>query len=127
MRAVLGRTAAVVLALCAGSGAEDKKADPIDATKLVGKWKIKEMKGDNALTHEFTKDGKLVVTSKLPTGEVDTFEGVYEVKGNKLVVMMTLDGKEVKKTLTISKLTEGELVSSDDKGMELTLVRVKGK
>ena len=54
-------------------------------------------------------------------------EGTYKVDGNKVAVTMSLDGKEKKETHTISKLTDDEMVSKDEKGKEEVMKRVKAK
>ncbi len=40
---------------------------------------------------------------------------------------MSLDGKEKKETHTVSKLTDDEMVSKDEKGKEEVMKRVKAK
>jgi uncharacterized protein (TIGR03066 family) len=44
-----------------------------------------------------------------------------------LMTVMTENGKEKKETLTLTKLTDTELVGTDEKGKEDTLVRIKDK
>jgi uncharacterized protein (TIGR03066 family) len=121
MRAILSCALAVVV--CCTASADDK----IDAKKIVGKWEPKEAKKDETLSmvFEFTKDGKVTVTIK--TEKELKREGTYKVDGNKLTVTMTVNGKEQVRTRTITKLTDMELVSSDEKGKEATLVRIKDK
>jgi uncharacterized protein (TIGR03066 family) len=112
--------------LCGGLAADDKKADAIDAKKLVGKWERKDLKEPGSFVIEFTKDGKLAFTAKQNGTDVKG-EGTYKVDGNKLHLTMKLGGEERKMTRTVTKLTDAELVSTDEKGKEGTLVRVKGK
>lgn len=121
MRALLG--CVFGLLLCSGLVADDKKDEKIDAKKLVGKWTQKEKKG---FIVEFTKDGKATFTSTQEGKEVKG-EGTYQVDGNKLMLELKFGDMERKMTRTISKLTDTELVSEDDKGKEDTLVRVKDK
>ena len=121
MRTLLGCVA--TLALCFGVSAEDKKDEKIDAKKLVGKWEPKEK--EKAFVIEFTKDGKLVITSTLD--EKSKAEGSYKVDGKKILATLKLGGKEVTHTLTVSKLTDTELVSIDEDGKEGPLVRIKDK
>ena len=72
----------VVLLSCLAS-AEDKKEESIDGKKLVGKWRPKEeKKGGDPNVIEFTKDGKLVVTST--TDDKFKTEGNYKVDGKKI-------------------------------------------
>jgi uncharacterized protein (TIGR03066 family) len=121
MRTLLGCTLGLVI--CFGVSAKDEK---IDAKKLVGKWEPKEQVKDKAFTIEFTKDGKVTITAA--SGGKDTkVEGTYKVDGNKVTTTMKFGDKERTETHTVSKLTDTELVSKDEKGKEETLVRIKDK
>jgi uncharacterized protein (TIGR03066 family) len=126
MRAMLG---CAVAALCLGAGlsADDKKADPIDAKKLIGKWESKEFKEKGiSKVAEFAKDGKAVFVDTV-NGNETRVEGTYKVDGDKLVVTVKVKDKERKHTTVISKLTGDELVGTDEKGFEGTWVRVNQK
>lgn len=117
MRTLLG--CALVVVLGAGAAA-DNKTETIDAQKLVGKWKG-ATKHKEAL--EFTKDGKLKLTSAMG----DLAEGTYKVEGNKVKFVATIDGEKVDDVITVSKLTDTELViliSGSAKKVE-TFTRVK--
>jgi uncharacterized protein (TIGR03066 family) len=124
MRTILG--CVVVLALTAGLSAEDKKVDAIDAKKLVGKWEPKEKKEDIKMTIEFTKDGKMMVTIT-EKGKDTKLDGTYKVEGNKLMTTVKVGDMERTRTRTVSKLTDTELVSTDEKGKEDALIRLKDK
>jgi uncharacterized protein (TIGR03066 family) len=124
MRAMLG--CVVALALCCGLLAEDKKADPIDAKKLVGKWGPKEKKEGQTFVVEYAKDGKVTFTHTAD-GKESKSEGTYKVDGNKLAMTYKVGEKESVRTLTVSKLTDAELVIADEKGQEQTLVLLKDK
>jgi uncharacterized protein (TIGR03066 family) len=114
MRRLFG--CATVLALsCAAIAGQAK----IDTKMLVGKWepvpdKDKKEKPP-AMVIEFTADGKLSMT----VGEVGKefrAEGTYKLEGdNKLAVSLKVADKEIKETLTVKKLTAGELVTEDSK------------
>jgi len=123
MRAILGCGLAVVLVLAATAGAEDK-AEKIDGKLLVGKWEPTEAPKGAKVLIEFTKDGKV---SYAVSGEGKEFklDGTYKVEGNKVLVTMKVGDKETTKTRTVSKLTETEMVSKDDKGKEDTLKKIK--
>jgi uncharacterized protein (TIGR03066 family) len=54
-------------------------------------------------------------------------EGAYKLEGNKLTATAKLGDRERTIARTITKLTDTELVSTDEKGKEKTLVRIKGK
>lgn len=116
---------AVVLAVTAAAPA-DEKTDKIDVKKLVGKWepKLPDAPKGPKMVIEFTKDGKASFSVDFG-GKEQKFDGTYKAEGNKLTVTMKINEKEDVKTRTISKLTDTELVSKDEKGKEDTLTRVK--
>lgn len=118
MRLILG--CAAMMLVVAAAPAEDK-TEKIDAKKLVGKW---EPAGDGKgkVVIEFAKDGKLHVTEKDMK-----HDGTYTVDGNKITVAMTFVGMEQKHTVTVTKLTDAELTTKDEKGKEETLTRIKDK
>jgi uncharacterized protein (TIGR03066 family) len=122
MRLFLSCTlAALVLSL--SLSADDKKDEKIDAKKLIGKWSPKDKK---ELSIEFLKDGKLMVTFSGDGKELKA-DGTYKLDGAKLTTTLKFGDKEDSHTRTITKLTDTELVSTDEKGKEDTLVRVKDK
>ena len=99
MRTIMGCAIVVVLVAVASA---DEKVEKIDAKLLIGKWKG-AMEGQGSM--EFTKDGKYKMTNV--KGEV-TDEGTYKVEENKVTI-----GDVVRHDLTVSKLTETELVVTD--------------
>jgi uncharacterized protein (TIGR03066 family) len=118
-----------IAALCLGAGlsADDKKADPIDAKKIVGKWENKEFKAVCvSKVAVFAKDGKAVFVDTV-NGRETTVEGTYKVEGGKLIVTVKIKDKEQKFTTLLSKLTGDEMVGTDEKGYEGTWLRVKEK
>jgi uncharacterized protein (TIGR03066 family) len=123
MRALLG--CAAILALCLGVFADEKK-DVIDAKTLIGKWSLKGLDKGESVVLEFAKDGKAVLIAE-QGGKEERAEGSYTLDGNKLTLTMRIEGKDEKQTLTISKLTNAELIGANEKGKEKTLVRIKDK
>jgi uncharacterized protein (TIGR03066 family) len=123
MRAVL--CAIVVLGFAGLTTAGDDKK--IDAKKLIGKWEpAKAKEGAPKMVIEFAEGGKLTLT--VAAGDKsEKIEGTYKVEGNKVSVAMAFGGKEEKETFTVSKLTDDEMVSTDSKGKEDTLKKVKAK
>ncbi len=119
MRVLFATVAALVMVGFAG--AADEK---IDAKKLIGKWTPKEAKKGEEFVMEFAEKGKLAVTFTANGKEIK-IDGTYKVEGNKIEVAMSFNGKDVKETHTVTKLTDDELVSKDEKGKEETLKRVK--
>jgi uncharacterized protein (TIGR03066 family) len=85
--------------------------------KIVGTWEVTKSKDvPPGATLEFTKDGKLKMKATVE-GERVTMEAAYTVDGDKItVVTKAPDGKEVRATATITKLTDTELVTKDEKG-----------
>jgi uncharacterized protein (TIGR03066 family) len=116
MRTLLAAVGLLVM-FSAAIAADDK----IDPAKLVGKWEPKQAQKDFKLVMEFTKDGKLTVTT-------DDFkvDGTYKLDGNRLQIVLKAGENEVKDTVTIHKLTDDELVGeSQTKKEKETFKRVK--
>jgi uncharacterized protein (TIGR03066 family) len=122
MRALVCCPLALVIGF--GVSADDKKDEKIDAAKLIGRWEAKGPKG--ALVIEFTKDGK-TRSAFTSFGQPGKVEGTYTVDGNKLITVAKHEEREVKETLTITKLTDSELVGTTGRGQEKAFVRVKDK
>ncbi len=118
--------AAFLLGLTAGfctqtaNGDDPKKAD-ISKDKLIGVWEsVKEpvQKDDlpKGSTVEFAKDGKLHVEIKAK--DIIKIDGTYVLEGDMLKIVLTAEGKEPhKETLKVTKLTDTELVTKDEKNM----------
>jgi uncharacterized protein (TIGR03066 family) len=108
---------AVVLALAGPSLAAEKKEDAkTNKDKLVGVWEV--TKSENAppgATVEFTKDGKMIVTIKDGDKTVKV-EGTYTIEKDAITSNLKIEDKEMKETVTITKLTDKELVVKDAKG-----------
>jgi uncharacterized protein (TIGR03066 family) len=91
--------------------------------KIIGTWEVVEPDGSRATTIvEFTKDGKMITkdADKTKTG---TEEATYVVEGDKLKATMKENGKELTQTATINKLTDKELVTTQEDGTVVTLQR----
>ena len=125
MRALIA-TSVVLAVACATLAADDKKAEKIDAAKLVGKWEPKEPKKGEEFVMEFMKDGKLSVTGTLD-GKMQTLGGTYKLDGDKLSFEVKLPGETIKETITLTKLTDDELEGKDKEGKVEVLKRVKPK
>ncbi len=122
MRALIG--AIVVLGFAGFATADDKKDEKIDAKKLIGKWAPVDDKAP--VTIEFTDKGKMTLSIDLG-GKAEKIEGTYKLDGDKLEMVMSFGGKEMKETVTISKLTDDEMVGKDSKGKEEKFKRIKAK
>jgi uncharacterized protein (TIGR03066 family) len=128
-------TAFLVLCLAACSGKkEDKKDDgkteAINEDNLLGTWELtKSGKGPPPpVTLEFTRDGKLIMTSKhtIPAKEkreekeirVPT-KGTYKVEGNtvKTELKFELAEKAFTQTLKIKELSNTRLVMENEEGV----------
>lgn len=146
MRAVLGCAAVLGLA-CGATLAGQAK---IDAKLLAGRWepvpeaepkpdpkdkKDKKEPKDKpppgpAMVIEFTpekdKPGEgLVTITVTDAGKDHRAEGTFSLEGDKLSLKLKLGERDVKETLTISKLTADELVTVDSKSKSETLRRKK--
>jgi uncharacterized protein (TIGR03066 family) len=123
MRAILSGSLTAVLVLCVGVAADDKKAEPFDAEKLLGRWEADApLKALVGLELEFKKDGKatLWIGTEGPKKKED---GTYEVKGNKVELKFGTQKGEAK----IVKLTKDTLELDDSKAGEMKFTRVKDK
>ncbi|HYH67603.1 MAG TPA: TIGR03066 family protein [Urbifossiella sp.] len=119
MRAVLvGVVSAVLLAMVGGS-ADGRQPEKIDAKLLVGKWEQKSPDGKFTSLFEFSKDGKLenVVSSGGKQGYKLT--GKFKLEGDKLGLTFAEDGKEIKMTWTVLRLTQTELRTRDGKAEDV--------
>jgi uncharacterized protein (TIGR03066 family) len=117
--------AAVTVVCLIGTAA---RADEKDYPKLiVGKWeltKVEEGGLPKGTVIEFTKDGKVKVTAKKDDKDFD-LEGTYKVDGDKLMVTIKTGDDEHKQTITILKLTDGELHTKNEMGKEAELTKKK--
>lgn len=124
MRALLGFVAVLALACYAGNAVAQEK---IDAKKLVGKWQpAAAEKGGVDVTIEFTDKGKMAITIDIG-GKSEKIEGSYKVDGDKLEMAMSIGGQEKKETVTLTKLTDEEMVGKNKDGKEEKFKRVKPK
>ncbi len=120
------------------------KDDKIDKDKLVGTWEATKLAKETGLPNlegkgawEFKNDGTMGVSIKLdakdlklqdPDGKeikiagdfvASIASGKYEVEGNKFTITVTPNGKDNKEVTyktTITKLTDKELQTKDEKG-----------
>lgn len=113
--------AALLMSGLAGLAVADEKKDDKKTEetkkKLVGVW-IAQEGGDMPAgsTLEFVKDGKLKITVKVGDKTIDV-EGTYEITGDETLKVTSKDpeGKERTEKIKISKLSESELVTVDEK------------
>jgi uncharacterized protein (TIGR03066 family) len=101
--------------------ADDKKV-AVDAQKLLGKWEPKDKKKGAQI--EFLKDGKLMLGNPRDKAQLD---GTYKLDGARLTVTVKFGDMENVAVLTITKLTETELVTTNEARKVETFVRIKGK
>lgn len=122
-------TAGFVFALSAwfATAADDK--DQPTPEKLVGIWKLVKSSEDLPkgleATLEATKDGKFVMKVAFPEGKLE-MTGTWKLDGNKLTVEYA-DGPEKgkKETMEITKLTDDEFVTLDEKKKKDEFKKVK--
>jgi uncharacterized protein (TIGR03066 family) len=100
----------MILGVAGFASAADKDDN---ATKIAGKWEIVKSGSDLAKgsTVEFTKDGQLTATIK--GGEDTKIEGTYKVDKDKLLVKLKAGDQTHEETVTISKLSDTELILKD--------------
>ena len=114
---------AIVCLLSAGARA-DEKADT--AKKIVGKWEVTKSEAhiEVGTAVEFTKDGKIKVSHKM--GDKDMmFEGTYMVEKDSFTMVIKAGDQEHKQTITIKKITDTEMSTTDPEGKVVELKRKK--
>jgi uncharacterized protein (TIGR03066 family) len=124
IRSVLSLTILLVLGASLNA-ADDRKDDKDYAKKIVGKWKAAKDRHNTVV--EFAKDGTLTIsaTDKDKKPEV-VATGKYSFEADKLVVDVKFkDGKEKRTTLTIVKLTDESLITSEREGKPDEFTREK--
>jgi len=100
------------------------RADEKDYPKLiVGMWEVtKAAEGTvpEGTLIEFTKDGKMKVSSK--KGDDDfKLEGTYKVVKSTFEFTLKLGDMEKSQTITITKLTEKEMATKNEEGKAVEL------
>lgn len=108
---------AVLVVVLLGSATANDEAPP-NKELIVGVWEpAKPPEGlppGSTMTVEFTKDGKFKTWVKFgdkPGPPHETLEGTYSIDGDKLTVVRKNGGKDTNKIVTITKLTDKELVA----------------
>jgi uncharacterized protein (TIGR03066 family) len=96
------------------------------AEQLVGIWKLTKSDSENAggytFTVEFSKDGKMKAQYVF-NDSTQTIEGKFKAEGNKIEYTLGDRGE----TLTIEKITDGELIVIDPEKKKEEFERVKAK
>ena len=104
----------LVCVLAVGIRAGDEKGNP----KLVGKWKVvKASPGTFPLgtVLDLSKDDKVKVLGKRD-GKEFIHEGTYQVDGAKIVITVKVAGEKQKHLLTITKISDTEMVTDHGGG-----------
>jgi uncharacterized protein (TIGR03066 family) len=118
------RAAIVSLVVIGFAGFASAADEKIDAKKLIGKWTLAKEEKGLKMVLDIQEKGKLELT--VTVGEkTEKVTGTYALEGDKLTVEMSNNGKSKKETMTITKLTDTEFVTKDEKGNEEVMKRVK--
>jgi uncharacterized protein (TIGR03066 family) len=100
-------------------GVEIKADDQERNSKLVvGQWKVvKATPGTFPIgtVIDLSKDHKIKVAAKRDDKTV-IHEGTYKVEGAKIIITVTVEGKEQKHLLTITKIGDTEMVTDHGGG-----------
>ncbi|HWG47393.1 MAG TPA: lipocalin family protein [Gemmataceae bacterium] len=109
------------------SSKPDQTPQTTNKEKIVGTWEA--TKSDPVSpggTLEFTKDGKMKLSTKLNAQTVIDSPGTYEVEGDKLTTALKgLDNKEEKRTDIIEKLTDTQLIIKYTEGKSVEFKKKK--
>jgi uncharacterized protein (TIGR03066 family) len=116
----------VVGTLALAAHADDKKDN---GKLLVGTWEATKVDDKAGLPQgavvDFSKDGKFKVTFKKDDKD-QSHEGTYTVDGDKFTLnMKDKDGKEMKKVITIKKISDTECTTADEDGKTIEWKRKK--
>jgi uncharacterized protein (TIGR03066 family) len=105
----------IVCALAVGIQAADEKDNP---KRVVGKWKVvKASPGTFPLgtVLNLSKDDKAKVVGSRD-GKEFIHAGTYEVGGAKIIITVKVEGEEQKHTLTITKISDTQMVTEHGGG-----------
>jgi uncharacterized protein (TIGR03066 family) len=105
----------IVCLLVVGIRADDKKDN---AKMVIGMWKVvKASPGTFPLgtVLDLSKDDKVKVLGKRDGNEF-IHEGTYQVDGAKIVITVKVAGEEQKHVLTITKISDAEMVTDHGGG-----------
>jgi uncharacterized protein (TIGR03066 family) len=121
---------AAMLGVVAAAWAEDRKAAKVEVTreKLAGTWvgKPPKVSGKVTLRVRFTESGKVTIEARTEEGDKESKStGTYKIDGDK--IKLTPRGKDEEKSLTVTKLTDTELVVKNPKGETITFKKAKAK
>lgn len=126
MRLILMCAVLATLMLAAWGNAKDKPVN-VDAKRLIGKWKATDKEGKAANTFaEFKADGKVTLTGDF-NGKTYDVPGTYKLDGNKLLMKMKIGDETTDEEVTILKLTDDVLMTTEKNGKKLSFERVKAK
>jgi uncharacterized protein (TIGR03066 family) len=128
----------VIMIACSSITTNSPTSSPTlsNKEKIIGTWEfVKSTGGDPkdpapppGSTVEFTKDGKAKMTVKAG-GQPVTVDATYTVDGDtlKLVMKGPPGGKDITDTMTITKLTDKELITEEKKGGKTETTELKKK
>jgi uncharacterized protein (TIGR03066 family) len=105
----------IVCVLAVGVRADDEKVNP---RLVVGKWKVvKATPGTFPLgtVLDLSKDDKVKVIGKRDGKEI-IHAGTYEVDGATIVITVKVEGEKQKHTLTITKISDTNMVTEHGGG-----------
>jgi uncharacterized protein (TIGR03066 family) len=129
MRLLVACLFATCAALAGNAAAVAQDKEKSNAEKLVGKWKLTQTTGDfpkdGTAVVEYTKDGKMTITITIGDNTIE-MKGKYKLDKDKIDYTVKLpNGEDKTEILTIKKLTDDELVTTDPEDIKEEFKRVK--
>ena len=113
-----------VFAMLLSVAAWSARAEDDNAKKIIGTWEItKSEEVPAGSVVEFTKDGKLIINTKLDDKDLK-LEGTYKVEKDKLMIKITFMGETNESTDEIVKLTD-DAMELKDKDKKVTTLKKK--
>jgi uncharacterized protein (TIGR03066 family) len=116
----------IVCVLAVGIRAEDEKDYP---RRVVGKWKVvKATPGTFPLgtVLGLSKDDKAKVVGNRD-GKEFVHAGTYRVDGATIVITVKVAGEQQKHTLTVTKISDTDMVTEHGGGGTISFERMKGE
>jgi uncharacterized protein (TIGR03066 family) len=116
----------LVLGMSVGLMAEEKKAE-VTKEKLIGAWeavKVDEKTLPVGSVVTLMKDGKMTLLAN-EEGNKQELKGTWTVSGNKVTANLMVEDREIKHEVTVTKLTDTELIMTNDQGKAVEFKKKK--
>ncbi|MCS6867073.1 MAG: TIGR03066 family protein [Gemmataceae bacterium] len=103
-------------------------AERLEAERIVGTWKMTRGAHGETDVHlelDLYQSGRMVIRQRMPDGRLSIYQGSYRVIGDQMPYDVQQGMNRKAETLTITKLTDTELIVVDPDGLKEEFVRIK--